>query len=97
VIATNGTVTKTTDYIGGMQYEGNTLLMKQTAFGRLRLAGSAVVYEYYIKDHLNPDRSPNSRSANTNRGVAKWNPFGYIYHQASAWYFKEELAPYTGY
>jgi RHS repeat-associated protein len=51
VISTNGAVTKTTDYIGGMQYEGNTLLMKQTAFGRLRLAGSAVVCEYYIKDH----------------------------------------------
>jgi hypothetical protein len=34
VIATNGTVTKTTDYIGGMPYEGNILLMKQTAFGR---------------------------------------------------------------
>jgi hypothetical protein len=30
VIATNGTVTKTTDYIGVMPYEGNTLLMKQT-------------------------------------------------------------------
>jgi RHS repeat-associated protein len=49
-------VTKTTDYIGGMQYEGNTLLMKQTAFGRLRIAGSAVVYEYYIKDHLGNNR-----------------------------------------
>jgi hypothetical protein len=36
-------VTKTTDYIGGMQYEGNTLRIKQTTFGRLRLAGSAVV------------------------------------------------------
>jgi hypothetical protein len=44
-------MTKTIASIGGMQYEGNTLLMKQTAFGRLRIAGSAVVYEYYIKDH----------------------------------------------
>ncbi len=44
-------MTKTTDYIGGTQYEGGTLLMKQTATGRLRIAGNAVVYEYTLKDH----------------------------------------------
>ncbi len=45
------TVTKTINAIGGIQYEGGTLLIKQTATGRLRIAGNAVVYEYTLKDH----------------------------------------------
>ncbi|TAE46157.1 MAG: RHS repeat-associated core domain-containing protein, partial [Bacteroidetes bacterium] len=53
--------------------------------------------DYYGGALLDPNRSPTSQSGNTIRGVAKNNPLGWLYHQASNFYFGYELAPYTGY
>jgi len=46
----NGTLVKTTDYIGGFVYEGGTLAYFGMAEGRVRNAGGTLTSEYMIKD-----------------------------------------------
>jgi RHS repeat-associated protein len=56
-VSTINNVVSTTEYIGGIEYDGTgsaplTLAFVQTEEGRARWNGTAYVYEYDLKDHL---------------------------------------------
>jgi RHS repeat-associated protein len=47
-----GQAAKTTQYLGGMIFEGNILQHVATEEGRVRLASGQWRYDYFLKDHL---------------------------------------------
>ncbi|WP_084489961.1 DUF6443 domain-containing protein [Niabella ginsenosidivorans] len=49
---TEGSATKTTDYLGGMIFENNVLQHIAMEEGRIRPNGTGFVYDYFLKDHL---------------------------------------------
>ncbi|ANH80061.1 hypothetical protein A8C56_02845 [Niabella ginsenosidivorans] len=49
---TEGSATKTTDYLGEMIFENNVLQHVAMEEGRICPNGTAFVYDYFLKDHL---------------------------------------------
>jgi len=63
----SGTLVKTTDYIGELIFENNTLKMIQHAEGRVMTDGE---YQYYLKDHLGNIRVTFTTKALTSTSVS---------------------------
>ena len=81
--STNGIQGQTRDYIDGIEYVAGTIELIHHGEGRILNTGGSYVFEYYLKDHLDNNRS--GFGAGTNVTVptfsADYYPFGMQYQQ----------------
>jgi len=74
---TEGTIVKTTDYLGNFVYEDNKLSFILTAEGRITpKEGGGYDYQYFIKDHLGNTRA--LFNADSLQQVNMYYPFGML-------------------
>lgn len=76
-VSAQGSVTTTTEYISGIQYNNGTLDFIQTDGGRAVKNGSSWNYEYTLADHLGNNRITfDQTSTTTPKQTTDYYPFG---------------------